>query len=336
MELTFQQYENIQEYLDGRMSLEKRRAFEKQLEIDALLKEHLNFEIELREGLESLSENETELLSGSHDLPDYESKFDDPAYIRSLVKNAGKEFDQEKKDEKNNNNNLSLNAYGLVNSIDDASGTYGSGTISFSYYTGLAVAASFIILVIGAIWLLTPAPSSTGIAHNNNDTANIKRNTPDILKPDEPDKEALASLFKKFFIKDKAPAEKPEYLAAALDDYERGKYKSIQNHDLINIPGYRGSYLNSKQNVLELGHYYKAIAFMETNNVAEAKKNLQWIIDHAQHRQLVTKSQWYLALAYLQDLNPAKATVLLKIIAENAAATPYNGQAEKLLNALRY
>ncbi|MFM9908358.1 MAG: tetratricopeptide repeat protein, partial [Chitinophagaceae bacterium] len=90
----------------------------------------------------------------------------------------------------------------------------------------------------------------------------------------------------------------------------------------------------SKQPVLEFGHYYKGIAFLKTNNTKEAILNLQWVQKNSTDKNLQLKAQWYLALAYLKSNNSVEAINLLKKIADKSAYHRYKKTAQNLLNDL--
>ena len=93
--------------------------------------------------------------------------------------------------------------------------------------------------------------------------------------------------------------------------------------------------INSKQNILQLGHYYKGLAYIETNDNKQAIENLQWVIDSAQSPQLKIKAQWYLALIYLKENNTKKALPLLSSLSKNSNAVQYHKQANEILEMLK-
>lgn len=310
MELSFEQYEHIQDYLDGMMPADRREDFEKELAADPVLAEHLSFEKEFRKNLASIEKDR--IMDSGVDVPATGNKFDDPSYILGLIDAAGQEFKKK----------------------GDQTFHRQSKVISIGYKTGWAIAASVIIVVACALLFLTPSShTGNGIAHKQ-DTGN-KKNGPDSVPVTPPPVETnFAALFKQFFTKDPAPEEKPVYLAAELDDYDRGKYGGIESKALVNIPVYR-DVVNSPENVLEQGHFYKGMAFTQTGNSREATRHLQWVIDHARSQQLILKARWYLALVYLKEKNSDKAVPLLNAIAESNQSTPYKDDAKKLMNLLK-
>ena len=137
-------------------------------------------------------------------------------------------------------------------------------------------------------------------------------------------------------MKDLSNPPMPDVLAMVPGNYKRGDY-SFQQLDLNKQPHVRGltEDINSSKNVLQLGHYYKGLSYIETNNNKQAIENLQWVIDSAQNHQLKIKAQWYLALVYLKESNSKKLIPLLSSLSSNSKATPYNRQAGEILEELK-
>lgn len=305
MELTAQQYENIQKYLDGEMSPDDEKVFLDELNMNATLQENLEFEQNLRENIESITEKNISEVDFN-----IEKKFNDAPYIKSLIEKAGKGRK--------------------------------SQAISIKSWIAIGVAASSIIAV-SIIWLLSPDPKTQKTAEIRVDSPIIKKDSSLLTKPKNsinnivpsPPNINLAELYNKFFKKENVPEEKPVVLAEALMDYENEEYKTLQNLDLNNLPADRGpAESNEKQYIKELGHYFKGLSFIETNEDQQAIKNLQWVIDSANNKQLLVKAQWYLALINIKKGNNNKAIPLLNTVANNKVP-PYNRQAKELLKLLK-
>ena len=127
-----------------------------------------------------------------------------------------------------------------------------------------------------------------------NDTPLIKKNTnTDITKITPRDsvkninpgiqKVNASALGKKYYTKDTGNPIIPDLLAMVPADYKKGDY-SFREINLDNQLLTRGSSndINRKQNILQLGHYYKRLSYIETNDNKQAIENLQWVIDRAQ------------------------------------------------------
>jgi len=146
-------------------------------------------------------------------------------------------------------------------------------------------------------------------------------------------------IFNSMYRKDQVPALQPEVLEGSLADYKKSLYDSIQNIDLLSLPKrkLRGGpeEVNSTQNIMAIGHYYKGQAYIETHDDDKAKLNLKWVTDSAFDQALIGKAQWYLALIYVKEKNKPQAIVLLKAVKRNSDATTYNKKAEELLRVLR-
>ncbi|MFT3750782.1 MAG: hypothetical protein QM768_20890 [Agriterribacter sp.] len=142
----------------------------------------------------------------------------------------------------------------------------------------------------------------------------------------------LAGLFKQYFKKDTLPEHYPLYLAGALMDYESGNYKTLQQLNLKDLPQTRSTdETGSRENILQLGHYYKGLAFLQTSNTKEAIINLNWVLNNQQANILRAKAQWYLALAYLKENNKEKAAELCRSIIRNKKNDILKKNAEKIL-----
>lgn len=143
----------------------------------------------------------------------------------------------------------------------------------------------------------------------------------------------LALLFKQYFKKDTIPEHYPMYLAEALTDYESGKYVTLQKLNLKDLPQTRSSgEMDKKENILKWGHYYKGLAFLQTNNTKEVILNLGWVLDNQPGKALKAKTQWYLALTYLKENNREKAVELYHSIIKNKENQLIINNAEKILD----
>ena len=146
----------------------------------------------------------------------------------------------------------------------------------------------------------------------------------------------LALLFKQHFKKDVLPDRYPLFLAEALMDYESGNYTTLQRLNLSDLPQTRGvNETDSKENILKWGHYFKGLAFLQTDDAREAAINLDWVLNNQPGKALRAKTQWYLALAYLKENEGEKAAELCRRIVDNKENQALVIKAEKILDALK-
>lgn len=144
------------------------------------------------------------------------------------------------------------------------------------------------------------------------------------------------ALFKQYFKKDSLPDEYPLFLAEAFTDYASGKYSTLQQLSLKELPEVRGIDGNdSKEKILQLAHYYKGLAFLQTNDTRQAAINLEWALNNHADKTLRAKAQWYLALTYLKEGKKEKAAVMCRNIISNKENTLVIKNAEKLLDRIK-
>ncbi|MBX3254088.1 MAG: hypothetical protein KF862_08110 [Chitinophagaceae bacterium] len=189
----------------------------------------------------------------------------------------------------------------------------------------------------------TDTPQAALVVTNRPDTNTLQQKSDQVTvnKPEtEPAKDNgrmvdLALLFKQYFKKEALPENYPLYLAAALTDYESGNYQTLQQLSLNNLPQTRGANgTDSKENILQLGHYYKGLAFLQTSNTKEAIINLDWVVNNQPGKALKVKAQWHLVLAYLKENNREKAVELCRNIVNNKQDPALVKNAEKILDSI--
>jgi hypothetical protein len=159
------------------------------------------------------------------------------------------------------------------------------------------------------------------------DTAAVK------IKPAVLDSAKLKALFEQYFKKDSVPSNYPKFLTEAFIGYNFGDYIYLKKLDFSALPETMETIeANNREAIVQLGHYYKGIAGIVTNDSPQAKTNLQWSIGHASHEMSI-KAKWFLALTYIKLYQPDKAIGLLKPVAASNLGH-YKEQAKKLLGDL--
>lgn len=183
-------------------------------------------------------------------------------------------------------------------------------------------AAAITAFILFTIFWQKPEKGQNVVNRNGIDTLHHKNSEPQtaINAPVEDSSKGvdLALLFNQYYKKDALPEQYPLFLAEALMDYESGNYKTLQQLSLNNLPQTRGAGdTDNKKNILQLGHYYKGLAFLQTNNTGDAIINLHWVLHNQPDKALQVKAKWYLTLAYVKENNKEKAAELCRSIIDS-------------------
>ncbi len=335
MQITLEQYERIQSYLDSIMTPQEENNFLAELNRSPSLKESFDFEKELRQNLTSIQDKKN-LFEKDSNYYETEKSVEDANSIRSLIEKAGNEWEEE--------NRKSMDITRPI--INSKPGQHKTKILNMRSWIGIAAAACIILAVAGLVWFMPESSNPHSIAKTN-DTSSAKKNTNtnitktisgDSLKNinSETKKFNGNASFKKYYAKDMSNPEMPDLLAMVPANYQKGNYSYNESLDLGNVPNTRGASndINSKQNILQLGHYYKGLAYIETNDGKKSIENFRWVVDSAQSPQLKIKAQWYLALIYLKENNTKSALPLLSSLSKNSDRVQYHKQATELLEAL--
>lgn len=336
MEITLEQYENIQNYLDGVMTPQEEIVFLNELNQNASLKESFDFEKELRQNLTSINDKKN-LVEKPEDYYETDKNAADYNSIKNLIEQTNNEWEQENK-----------NSPGISELIiDNRPGLPKAKVVNLKSWIGIAAAACVLLAVASLVLFLPESPVPSSVVKNI-DTSSVKKNIntnitkavpADSLKNINPENKKFdgSALFKKYYAKDMGNPPMPDLLAMIPADYQKGNYSYSERLDLRDVPNTRGSSndRNSKQNILQLGHYYKGLSYIETKDNKKAGENLKWVIDSAQNSQLKTKAQWYLALIYLKENNAKKAVQVLSSLSKNYNEVQYHKQATAVLENIK-
>lgn len=292
MDLTFEQYQTLQQYLDDKLTPEQTKDFMRRVDSDETLRNYLRLEIALRENLAALVSEAPERYRPPGRLPE----------ASMPVKPTPKP------------KVLNLKAT-------------------------IAIAASLLLIAAGAVWFFLNPFHKPPVAKTESTTAAAGEKPVDTSLKKNPRPEInYAALYNEFYTRDAAPpnAERPDLLAVALLDYEKGVYERIQAMDVLHPPTSRGGPLTpeEKRKFRELGHYYQALSFIETNGNEKATAGLDWIIAKSNDKGLVQKAYWYKALLQLKQADAATATALLSAAAGDTS-TVTGKKAATLLHVLR-
>ena len=335
MQITFEQYERIQRYLDGNMEPLEENLFLAELNQDTFLKESLDFENELRHNLSSIGEKK-DLLEKYNDYYKTPKSVEDANSILSLIEKAGNEWQEE------NNMPTITGNHTFTNKKEPQT----AKVVNMKIWVAVAVSACIVLAVIILVIFIPPKPTPSKIAgikdisstKKNTDTEIAKTSSGDSIKKMNPviKKFDGRAFFKKYYAKDLSNPLMPDLLATVPADYQKGDY-SFREIDLGKVANTRGASndLNSKQNILQLAHYYKGLSYIETKDNKTAVENLRWVIDSAHSPQLKIKAQWYLALIYLDEDNLQKAMPLLLALSKPPNGNSYHTLAAGLLETLK-
>ncbi len=124
-----------------------------------------------------------------------------------------------------------------------------------------------------------------------------------------PNSELLTQLFKQFYVKEPVPENYPVVLAEAFEDYEAGNYATFKKLSIDELPATRGS---SDASLLPIAYYFKGLSHLQTGNVGEAIRNLNWVLSEQPDESLQEKAKWYLILCYLKENNHEKSSALCR------------------------
>jgi len=334
MGIPLEQYEKIQDYLDGRMTPQQEKDFLILVKTDIFLKENLEFEKQSRQNLGSLLDKKN-VFEKERAYNESNKNFGDDEAIKSLIKKAGSEWEEE---------NKQILQPLADNNIFIKRGHKKAKVINLQSWIKIATAACIVIAIISVIWFIRN-PSSKELVKNHENPVIPKDSINDIAKaiPNDSIKNIkphahqinYAALFKKYYAKDTAVTAMPELLAMIPEKYKNDDY-SFREINLDKIPLTRGpSYdINSRQNVLQLGHYYQGLSYIETNDDKKAIEKLQWVIENPGNAKTKVKAQWYIALICLKNGQNKKAHLLLFSLSKNESANPYNIKAQEILLAM--
>lgn len=335
MQITLEQYERIQSYLDGTMTPQEENNFLAELNRYPSLKESFDFEKELRQNLTSIQDKKN-LFEKDSNYYETDKSVDDANSIRRLIEKAGDEWEEE--------NKKSTNITRLIS--DNRLRPHKTKIINLRSWVTIATAAC-VVLAVAGLMLFWPKLATQPPIAKTIDTSSAKKSTNnDITKitPGDSIKNINSETkkfngnasFKKYYAKDMSNPQMPDLLAMVPANYQKGNYSYNERLELDKVPNTRGASndINSKQNILQLGHYYKGLAYIETNDYKKSIENLRWVIDSAQSPQLKIKAEWYLALIYLKENNTKKALTLLFSLLKNSVHVQYHKQATELLETL--
>lgn len=146
-----------------------------------------------------------------------------------------------------------------------------------------------------------------------------------------------ATLYKQYFSRDTVPQTYPTFLLDAFSAYALGDYSYMLKLDLANVPDApTAKEPYTKQQLLQLAHYYKGIAALMTDDTEHAITHLQWVISNPANEVQFVKAKWYLALAYLNVSKTANTIELLKQVERNRASSNHALMAANLLKELQH
>lgn len=337
MEITLAQYEQIERYLDGRMSAEEIDQFEGTLKTNTALREFLAFEQRVFEELQ-LMQLDDDFSSIGLTAADLNRVPENASQLREALAAAAHDWQSAKRAQ----NPLQATVKNAAPKPPPVIPLNGTGTGRWYW----VAAAILLLLAIGAVWLLFLKPLNQKDEYVKDPKDSVKTVQPEIVekkpagekeRPVVPPPKTIdyAALSVKYYVRDTVPKEKNQLLEAALDDFDASDYSTILALDLSRLPPPRAGDDN-QQSVIEWGHYYKGLAFWETRQIPKAIKELDWTSKQARKPFLRIKASWYLGLCFLQSGEPAKAIALFTEIKEQEQLPTYAQQANKLLAEINH
>jgi tetratricopeptide (TPR) repeat protein len=350
-------FEEIQDYLDGTMSREEQLRFEAELktseELSSTLHLYRLIEEEMRNDAtqngERLLTNSLEKLNKKYFRA--ESQQNTPQTEHYLAPAA-----------------LDSEPPAVDTATLPTGGDHGR-TIRINVIKKIAIAAVSIgIIAIGTVWILQNKRKAPEIAVNNKKADTPKRIpksdtiSPNVIIPpnnvaksgnnktQQPtiekstttqlqsiDRKRLQALYARFAKPDELPGQRLPALEDGDERYESGDYREaiVSYNEAIERTkvNTRGKE-NEKKKHLFYASYYKAQSYLAMDSVTKAIPDLNQAMQNSPDDFWKSKTQWYLALAYLKTNEVQKAEALLKQVASNREASEYREKAQELTKEL--
>lgn len=288
MAITTEQYQQLMNFMDGDMSLNEMASFENELANSPELRAQLDFEQGIRD---DIGETKNVIKESS-----------DEQNIFVIKKNNSFPFKQ---------SGVKLMAAAII---------------------PIVIIAGVSILLVNKKNISPSISATIDTVKTNNKVAlaPTKKNAEDLVKKTTINTD---SLFKKYYKKELPPEEYPILLAEAFEGYEKNNYKLLDKLNLGEIPVTRGADDGgNKKTILLLGNFYKGVAALERKKTSNAIKHFTWVIDNSKDVGWKEKAHWYRAMAFLQNENINLAQKELNQISKTGK---YNLMAKKILKTLR-
>ena len=342
-------FENIEEYLNGKMSREEQLRFDEEMkknkELSSTVYLYKTIEAEMGEN-EKFSDDENLLKKTLEELNKRYFKNENKEELISEDKQI---FDILKSTQTDLIVQLKTNAFAFK-------------IWNRNVKTKLAIAAGFIgIVALAALWNLknlynshisitkqTPVSSKKAATFdsflvNNSIQNNVVKQNNGKYKNDKNIKKVMiaevtsAALFAAYFKPDAAPADIEGPLENAFYYYKNKKYnKTLAAIDLADLNVVtRGDETDEKLSKF-YAHYYKAICCLTVGNIQKAIPELKNAISESPDDSSRVKSCWYLSLAYIKTGQLKKADELLNQIIYRDKTLVYKEKAQKLTGKLKY
>ncbi len=320
MKISPEKFERLLRFLDAEMDPEEISAFEGEVRTDPDLKAQLDFQLNLSG---SFSENNADEAS---------VHIEDTKALKSILMTAKNKFSE-----------AADKAQQLLIKIDSNSLRTHYKQVPVVNISRWLAAASIIGLALASslVYYSGRKNNHDDLAVNNSDS--IKKFQPQVNFNDGdtgqkhevlfPNKMDYASLANESYQKDKGPEDFPQLLAAEINDYDAGNYKTIQAFDVNHIPKTRGDL--DELAIKELAYYYKGLSFIETKDNEAARSNLQWVMDSSKDRSLQIKAAWYQAIVALKTSNIQTAALLLNHISTNKTEEIYKQKAIIMIRKIK-
>lgn len=298
MEISLEQYENIQRYLENSMDDVERSAFLKELESNNTLKESFDLEKTLRDYLP----------------------------IKQKVLAAGKEWKPVHKLQVSFKLSLAIAAsiilviistvlfIILIPSKESKRSTASTNPVYKNPNDSLLIIAK-----------QNREQSLPPMKPKKSDNIIAKKNKDSIIKI------SGENVFKKEYAFAPAPDNIPENIKPYTNDYNEHHFDRIQELDVENSAVPKGY---DEYPLVEIIRLYRGISFIETKDYDKALNDFHWLINNGTNKSLKQKSHWYAALLYIRKNDFAKAIPLLAQLANDANAV-YHEKAGELLQRLK-
>ena len=367
MKLTDEQYNQVAKFVDGEMEKAEHAAFEAMLHENEALKE----EVELYEQIRSLGSSIAQKL-GSESLSSPAGKTGEANDGLLLIKQARGHWENEREDNCKRKHGIAMVGENKNKTEGPGSGRRINGWMKLAVAAALTGIISIVVTWYLGNKFNDPKVVVNKQADRTYTKGNTRADTSMNLPQDKPSTpikdlspEAIAdreenkiqkqikdstrafgkpvnqvkaiTLFARYFKPDAVPSLREGPLESAFDYYEKHKYnEAITAFDNADLGPVTRDLDNSEQRFLFYIHYYKALSYMASNSkpsnaIAELKK----AISYTPNKAWQTKTEWYLALAYLKNNEVNNAKKWLIGLAKKNAPVAYQQKATQLFKQLQ-
>lgn len=305
--------EKIERYLSGEMSNNERLAFETELKMDQSLQDLYRIYLTIESEMKAQEKKHLEEEAFKFGLERLNKK-----YFSAPDETAGE-----------NQENISLRK---------------------SNWKMYGIAAVVLVAVGLSLFLLMQNQSrKTDVASNefvqneksldnasSKDSVEDSESSGNLSDKSSPSKSTTEALFKQYFEPDEIPEDEPGALQEGFSYFSNKQYlKTITTLESVDLDFVTRGEQSDKQLRLFYLHYYKGISYLALNKTSKAITVLDSALNESPDNGYRIKTNWYLALCFLQSGNSEKSEQLLISVKKNNIDTALASKAKSLSQQLK-